>query len=37
MEAPSRTRGWGDYLLDAICIGMVLVAVTGMLYILSHR
>ena len=37
MEAPPGIRSWGDYLLDALCIAMMLAAVTGMLYVLSHR
>jgi hypothetical protein len=35
MKAPSN-RSWGHYLLDALCIAMMVTAVTGMLYILSH-
>jgi len=37
MEAPPRNRSWGDYLLDALCIGLILISVTGLLYILSHH
>ncbi len=37
MEARPRNRSWGDYLLDAICIGMIVISITGMLYLLSHR
>ncbi|HET8826791.1 MAG TPA: hypothetical protein VFM77_16740 [Terriglobales bacterium] len=37
MEASPRNRSWGDLLLDALCIGMVLISVTGMLYILLHH
>jgi hypothetical protein len=35
MEAPSN-RGWVQYLLDALCVAMMVTAVTGMLYILSR-
>jgi hypothetical protein len=35
MKAPSN-RSWGHYLLDALCVAMMVTAVTGMLYILSH-
>jgi len=35
MEAPLN-RSWGQYLLDALCVAMMVTAVTGMLYILSR-
>jgi hypothetical protein len=31
-----RNRTKGDYLLDALCIGMIVIALVGMLYISSH-
>jgi len=37
MDAPHTDRSWGVYLLDRLCLGMILLAVTGIAFILSHR
>jgi hypothetical protein len=35
MEVPLN-RSWGILLLDRVCLAMIVVAVTGILYILAH-
>jgi len=37
MEAPQPYRSWGVYLLDRACLGMMLLAVTGMIFVLASR
>jgi hypothetical protein len=37
MEAPQPYRSWGVYVLDRLCLGMILLAVTGMIFILAYR
>jgi hypothetical protein len=37
MEAPQPYRSWGVYLLDRACLGMILLAVTGMIFVLAYR
>jgi hypothetical protein len=32
--SPRSPNGWSDYMLDALCIGMMLIAVSGMVYVL---
>ncbi len=31
MEMP-QIRGWSDYVLNALCVGMIALAVVGMVY-----
>ncbi len=37
MEVPQPNRSWGVYLLDRFCLGMILLVVTGIVFILTHR
>ncbi len=37
MEAPQPYRSWGVYVLDRLCLGMMLLAVTGMIFVLAYR